>query len=264
MLTLRVKVRAGQIPSEQAEYLVSGKRMPQPPPMTARVAEYLTDLQWAAACALREIDPFRTLLEDLDLNMEGWREWNDGPKPEMEDLPGEWAAKCTPFAKLLVLRALRTDRVTSAITTYIVEQLGERYMSQPPFDMADTFADSSYKSPLFFTLFPGVDPGADIEKLGFELGFTEEAGTYVPIAMGQGQEKNAENTLDRFTKEGGWLFLQNVSLMQAWLPILERKLEIAAEEGHEDFRCFLSSEPPASADQQIVSEGIMQNAIKVA
>ena len=49
--------------------------------------------------------------------------------------------------------------------------------------------------------------------------------------MGQGQERNGENVLDRFTEEGGWVFLQNVHLMQGWLPILERKLEIAQEEG---------------------------------
>eukprot|EP00965_Chrysotila_dentata_P120570 3987237-Pleurochrysis_carterae.AAC.2 len=130
--------------------------------------------------------------------------------------------------------------------------------------MEDTFADSSAPTPLFFVLFPGVDPGGDIEKLGKKLGFTEESGRYVPISMGQGQEKNAENVLDRFTASGGWAFLQNVHLMQSWLPILERKLEIAAEIGHPEFRCFLTAEPPPLADMQTVPEGIMQSSIKVA
>ena len=76
--------------------------------------------------------------------------------------------------------------------------------------------------------------------------------------MGQGQEKNGENVLDRFTLEGGWAFLQNVHLMQAWLPILERKLEIASEQGHVDFRCFVTAEPPGLPDQMLIPEGIMQ------
>jgi hypothetical protein len=32
--------------------------------------------------------------------------------------------------------------------------------------------------------------------------------------MGQGQEGPAEAVLDRYTKEGGWVFLDNVHLMQ--------------------------------------------------
>lgn len=44
-------------------------------------------------------------------------------------------------------------------------------------------------------------------------------------------------------QEGGWVFLDNVHLMQGWIPRLERKLEIAAETAHPDFRCFFSAEP---------------------
>ena len=73
--------------------------------------------------------------------------------------------------------------------------------------------------------------------------------------MGQGQEKNGENVLDRFTREGGWAFLQNVHLMQGWLPMLERKLEIAQEIAHEDFRCFVTAEPPSLPTQMLIPEG---------
>merc|ERR1712185_431309 len=74
--------------------------------------------------------------------------------------------------------------------------------------MKDTFEDSSAPTPLFFVLFPGVDPGGEIEKLGRELGFTESNGRYKSISMGQGQEKNAEDALVKYAEEGGWLFLQ--------------------------------------------------------
>ena len=265
MLMLRVKQRMGEIPAEEAEYLTSGRVMANPPQMTAKVADYLQESLWGAACALKDdVAAFKALPEDLELNPEAWKEWVECPKPELEDLPGEWAVKCTGFQKLLVLRALRTDRVTSAVTKYIIDEMGDRYMTQPSFDMDDTYADSTFATPLFFVLFPGVDPGTDIESLGNKLGYTEGNSLYVSISMGQGQEKNAENVLDRFTADGGWVFLQNVHLMQSWLPILERKLEIAAEVGHKNFRCFLSAEPPPMPDMQTVPEGIMQSSIKVA
>ena len=65
----------------------------------------------------------------------------------------------------------------------------------------------------------------------------------------QGQEGPAEAILDKYTKEGGWVFLDNVHLMQGWIPNLERKLEIAAETAHPDFRCFFSAEPINGAPQ---------------
>ena len=65
----------------------------------------------------------------------------------------------------------------------------------------------------------------------------------------QGQEGPAEAILDKYTKEGGWVFLDNVHLMQGWIPNLERKLEIAAETAHADFRCFFSAEPINGAPQ---------------
>ena len=264
MLMLRVMQRRNEAPADQLEYLIMGTAVPTPPAMTSKVAEYLTQLQWQSVSALKEIDPFKQLTEDLELNVESWREWLEMGNCEEQELPGEWQKKVTPFAKLLLVRALRPDRVTAALTLFISETMGVRYMVQEPFDLETTFEDSSSQTPLFFVLFPGVDPGTEIETLGRKLGFTESAGNFVSISMGQGQERNGESVLDRFTYEGGWAFLQNVHLMQSWLPTLERKLEIAQETGHPDFRCFVTAEPPGLPDQMLIPEGIMQAAIKVA
>ena len=52
--------------------------------------------------------------------------------------------------------------------------------------------------------------------------------------------------------------------VQGWIPSLERKLEIAAETAHADFRCFFSAEPIAGASfAKIVPESILQTCIKI-
>ena len=219
-------------------------------------------------------DVFKPLVEDLEHNSDGWSEWLDLPQPEeVGTLPGgggpivgDWERNLSSMQRLLLLRAMRPDRVTTAMSMFISATLGARYIEQPPFSMRETFDDSSAPTPLFFVLFPGVDPGADIEMLGAELGFTEAEGKcvpismastpplthpshtplthpshtplshtplshlhpshtplshlhppirYVSISMGQGQEANAEACLDRFTEQGGWVFLQNVRLTQS-------------------------------------------------
>ena len=39
-------------------------------------------------------------------------------------------------------------------------------------------------------------------------------------SMGQGQEKPAETVVEAFAKNGGWVMLQNLHLMQSWVPRL--------------------------------------------
>ncbi len=47
-----------------------------------------------------------------------------------------------------------------------------------------------------------------------QMGKSVENGQLTLISMGQGQEGPAESVLDKYTKEGGWVFLDNVHLMQ--------------------------------------------------
>merc|ERR1711871_268343 len=53
-----------------------------------------------------------------------------------------------------------------------------------------------------------------------------------------------------------------------WLPTLERRLEICAETGHDDFRCFLSAEQPMFAGNpspmvKSIPESILQSCIEI-
>ena len=82
--------------------------------------------------------------------------------------------------------------------------------------------------------------------------------------MGQGQEAPAEAIVKRFAQEGGWVMLQNCHLMSSWVPKLERLLEVVSEDAHEDFRCFISAEPPPMSSMRNMPESLMQSCIKVA
>jgi dynein heavy chain, axonemal len=47
----------------------------------------------------------------------------------------------------------------------------------------------SPSTPIFFVLFPGVDPTPDVERVGAKYGASIAAGTFLNISMGQGQEE---------------------------------------------------------------------------
>ena len=39
-------------------------------------------------------------------------------------MPGEWDKKLTSFQKMIVLKAIRPDKVTNAVQRFIIENLG--------------------------------------------------------------------------------------------------------------------------------------------
>lgn len=193
-----------------------------------------------------------------------WRKWYSDGEPELSDLPKS-VKDVSLFHRILLLRALRPDRMLNALKAFVKENMGEEFVEQPAFDMASTYTEMNVQTPIFFVLFPGVDPTPDVEKIGLENGKSIADKTFINISMGQGQEDYAIQTLKEAGKNGNWVMFQNVHLMQTWMKSFERNLEIVLEEEvHPDFRCFVSSEPPPLPYMEIIPESILQNSLKVA
>jgi dynein heavy chain, axonemal len=64
------------------------------------------------------------------------------------------------FKKLLIVRCLRPDKVVPAVSDFVLQHLGRRFVEPPPFSLADCYRDSSCLTPLIFVLSPGSDPTA--------------------------------------------------------------------------------------------------------
>ena len=77
------------------------------------------------------------------------------------------------------------------------------------FDMVATFKETTNLTPIFFVLFPGIDPTKPVEELGATMGKTIDAGTFINIPMGQGQEERANKQLEECGREGKWKMLFN-------------------------------------------------------
>eukprot|EP00744_Colponema_vietnamica_P001609 GILI01002651.1.p1 GENE.GILI01002651.1~~GILI01002651.1.p1 ORF type:complete len:1110 (-),score=404.88 GILI01002651.1:160-3150(-) len=262
MLTLRVLTRMGICNAAEVDLLIQGKIATDAPPCPESL-KFLPEIVWGSLKALESIPVFAGLCQNMEQDSLAWRKFYGEEKAELCDLPRAYK-EISRFHRLLLLRAMRKDRITSALTMFVYEQMGAQYIEQPPFNMAETYKETDPATPIFFVLFPGVDPTPDVERIGETLGFTAGNGKFVNISMGQGQEQVAELALTTAAKEGGWVMLQNVHLMQTWLKTLERSLEVCAESAHADFRCFISSEPPPLPDMKIIPESILQNCVKVA
>lgn len=69
---------------------------------------------------------------------------------------------------MILIKALRADRVTAAIQDFIVEKIGRPFIDPPTFNLSACYNDSSNITPLIFVLSPGSDPIADFKKFAEE------------------------------------------------------------------------------------------------
>eukprot|EP01038_Epipyxis_sp_PR26KG_P005447 gene5447-7540_t len=265
MITLSILVDEGNLKSEYVDVISRGRIAEDVAPRGQELSKWLSETAWARLKAIEEdLGPndsqFMDLTERVANDAEEWEDWYNKTDPENFPMPGD-AANLSDMSRLIVMRVFRPDRLPFALTEFIRKNLGEDFVYQPPFNMAQTYTFTTPQTPFLFVLYPGVDPTSWVEDLGKARGITAENGYFSNISMGQGQEIRADETIKRMSKIGGWVFLQNVHLMQTWLPTLDEKLETLTP--HENFRVFISAEPPPLSYMKNIPEGLLQSCICV-
>ena len=258
LLCFRILLADKQLNAIRMDEFMHLLRCPRSMAMPNPAPEWLSDSSWGAAVGLGALQSFNSLPQDITMRTKPWQKWCDLEYPENEKLPLDYKNK-TEFQRLLVIRALRPDRMVNALTQFISNQIGEKYTEDVVFSLQQTYEESSPTMALFFILSPGIDPVKNIELLGEKLGFSEEKGTLYNISLGEGQEENALNALSKGAKEGGWVICQNLHLMGPWLQVLEKHIEkLRMDELHPTFRIFYTGEPCED-----IPAGILQNSIKI-
>lgn len=108
-------------------------------------------------------------------------------RPDKEPWPAKWG-EIAHFKRLLVLRALRPDKIVPAIQIMVTEhkELGKFFIEPPSFDLGASFADSNNKSPIIFILSPGADPMSELKKVA-----DVQRKKWESLSLGQGQGPKA-------------------------------------------------------------------------
>ncbi|XP_071954573.1 dynein beta chain, ciliary-like [Antedon mediterranea] len=224
--------------------------------------DFLSNNSWGAIKSLSGMEEFRNLDRDIEGSAKRWKKFVESECPEKEKFPQEWKNKSS-LQKLCMMRALRPDRMTYAVSNFIEEKLGAQYTENRAVEFSKSFEETGPETPVFFILSPGVDPLKDVEALGKKIGWTFDQGNFHNVSLGQGQEIVAEQCMDLAAKEGHWVILQNIHLVAKWLSTLEKKLEAYSYGSHKDYRVFMSAEPSGTPESHIIPQGILESSIKI-
>uniref|UniRef100_A0A8D0H431 Cytoplasmic dynein 2 heavy chain 1 n=1 Tax=Sphenodon punctatus TaxID=8508 RepID=A0A8D0H431_SPHPU len=136
-----------------------------------------------------------------------------------QDFPSIIANKISLFHQVLVVQAVRPDRLQSAMALFACKALGIKELSPPPLNLKRLYKETLEIEPILIIISPGADPSQELQ----ELANVERSGEcYHQVAMGQGQADLALQTLKECARSGEWLCLKNLHLVVSWLPILEK------------------------------------------
>ncbi|KAG7479775.1 cytoplasmic dynein 2 heavy chain 1 isoform X1 [Solea senegalensis] len=171
-------------------------------------------------------------LSDSDL----WLSFSQSSQCEQE-IPSSVAKKITPFQQLLLVQAVRPDRLQSAMTAFTSQALGMKELSPPPLNLRRLYKETLEWEPVLIIISPGADPSQELAELAAE---TTGRDNYHEISMGQGQADVALAMLRECSRSGDWLCLKNLHLVTAWLPLLEKELNVLQPKA--GFRLWLTAE----------------------
>lgn len=84
---------------------------------------------------------------------------------------------------MIVLKAVRPDKISLAVQNYVVMKIGQKFIEPPTFNIAKSYKDSSVTIPLIFILTAGSDPVADFQRFAEEMNMSKK---YDAISLGRG------------------------------------------------------------------------------
>lgn len=152
-MTFQILLMSEEISSNEVDFLL---RFPIKPHVTSPV-DFLSNASWGGVCSLSSRDEFRNLDRDIENSSKRWKKLVETDCPEREKFPQEWKSK-TSIQRLCMMRALRPDRMTYAMISFIEENLGSKYVQNKTVEFAKSFEETSPSTPIFFILSPGVNP----------------------------------------------------------------------------------------------------------
>jgi len=215
--------------------------------------EWLGDKSWADFLALHELESFSHFFEEVQREIEFWKEVSDSQDP-MEMIAKKYNDRFSQFQQLLLLRCIRADKVVPAVMKFITEKIGQKFIEPPSFDLLAGYRDSSCTTPLLFVLTPGADPMTELIRVAEELGMDQRL---FAVSLGQGQGPIAERAISEAIDKGSWVCLQNCHVATSWLRTLEKICEdLRPEIVHEDFRLWLTAMPCKEFPVSVLQNGI--------
>eukprot|EP00928_Gymnodinium_smaydae_P008329 TRINITY_DN13035_c1_g3_i1.p1 TRINITY_DN13035_c1_g3~~TRINITY_DN13035_c1_g3_i1.p1 ORF type:complete len:2552 (-),score=764.33 TRINITY_DN13035_c1_g3_i1:28-7683(-) len=253
-LTMKIMGGEGRLNNDEVRFLLTGPTGEVKDGLPNPNTEWISEKSWNEVLTVSQLSAFEGFAEFFSENVSAFQRLYDVPETDKEPVPGDWDTKLDPLEKMCFLRTLRPDRLTTAVLNFVKDEMGQKFVEPPTFDIAISYEDSTKMSPLIFVLSAGSDPVADMLLFAESKGMIQKLES---ISLGQGQGPKAQKMIEKARGEGGWVLLCNCHLSISWLPDLERICEQQiADETDNAYRLWLTSMPTAAFPALLLQNGV--------
>ena len=135
LLAFTIQKSEGRVSGKIVDCMVNNIPGSDLVPMTEEVASWLPENLWNRLKGLEEqlavgedklVPFFEEICDKFCQDAEEWETWYNHNSPESHPMPGEFGEVLSGIEKMLILRALRPDRVSFALQAYLAETMGKR------------------------------------------------------------------------------------------------------------------------------------------
>ena len=113
---------------------------------------------------MNQLPVFQGILKTITSEENDWKKLFDASEPHKVPCPGEFETKLDKFQKLIILKAIRSDKLQLAFDDFVVHSIGPKFTDFPTFEIGKPYSDSASSTPLIFVLSQGSDPVNDYLK----------------------------------------------------------------------------------------------------
>lgn len=248
---IRLKGSSNELPEAEAEFFMKGGQNVAAAANLdafASLEGLLSESQMRYLAELQTTLPsFASVGEQIVAHRSEWEEFFGHATAELQ-LPTSWeehlqektgaaSAVVQAFRRLVLLKALRPDRLVAGVQQVVGRAFGDGFLHATELDLETIVeVETAASSPLILCSMPGHDGGALIDDLAARA---RKQCKSIAIGSPEGYDL-AEKAINAAAKAGTWVLLKNVHLAPQWLSKLEKKLH--GLQMQKNFRLFMTSE----------------------
>ena len=228
------------ISSVELDYLTRSSNTRSTPQtvVPSSLLTFLSENTWASICSLQNVQALVTLPSELESNADRWNIWYNSMHAETMDMPGKFksVSRCQ---KLLILRALRPDRVIPFLKDWISEEFGSWFLVYQSHKTKDLLKKCGPSKPAIFLTNANTDIGCQLDQLIATANEAPMQGIS-DFCFGLGQDVQIVQAVHKAMQCSSWLLLRNVHMLHPKFSSVLNYLVNDSAPKHPGFRCFLT------------------------
>lgn len=235
---------------------------------------FLSDDQAHALAQVTKLSAFANIGQAMSHNVEAWSAAIVSPTPELHtpelwpevegkaqlglkvsftDLSSLRTETVTAFRTILIMKAIRPDRVLPAVSHFANQLFKTNLVEEADYNLARIVANEvKALTPVVMSSVPGYDASFRVDHM-----VSQQSGVHcTSVAMGSQEGYNlADQAIATANRTGNWVLIKNVHLAPLWLKQLEKRLH--SMNAHPNFRLFLTLEMNDAVPTSILRQSVV-------